>query len=319
MKILFFIYFFVSCLLGQDYYGILGYRNFEIDGDCTVCNLGRYFGDSDETLYSIEPNDISIVLGMGYKQYKPYQSYNIFNSYFINHERYSMDFEASGANWFSDSDDDTWYWGIWSVGTGYGIVNKDGLTISANLEYNFAGIDISSDWDNYDLIVPKKNYLSFNISVGIKSFNKSIWSSPFGLHYSKPIKKHFINPNFGQVNGHDFNLEIPATWFVAGVGLVAYAAAISGTSNDTPNLGGGSSSSKGCHVYGKVRFVEYGEDYKVRFVSFGEDLKINYVDLLASSSGQWKVVEYGEDYKIRIVNYGEDFKVREVSFGEGCN
>ena len=34
---------------------------------------------------------------------------------------------------------------------------------------------------------------------------------------------------------------------------------------------------KACNVYGKVKFVEYGEDYKVKFVNYGEDLKIKYV------------------------------------------
>ena len=67
------------------------------------------------------------------------------------------------------------------------------------------------------------------------------------------------------------------------------------------SLGSNSSSSKGCHV-GKIKFVDYGEDYKVKRVSFGEDLKVRYVDYLAVSSGQWQVVDYGEDYKLKIVN-----------------
>ena len=45
-------------------------------------------------------------------------------------------------------------------------------------------------------------------------------------------------------------------------------------------------SQKACNVFGKVKFVEYGED-KV---------------------GNWKVVDYGED-----------FKAKEVEYGEGCN
>ena len=27
---------------------------------------------------------------------------------------------------------------------------------------------------------------------------------------------------------------------------------------------------RGCHLYGKIKFVEYGEDYKVKEVTFGE-------------------------------------------------
>ncbi len=78
------------------------------------------------------------------------------------------------------------------------------------------------------------------------------------------------------------------------------------------------SESKGCHVYGKIKFVDYGENYKVKFVDYGEDLKIKYVDYGEDKEGRWKTVDYGEDYKIKIVDYGEDFKVKEVDYGEGC-
>ena len=76
--------------------------------------------------------------------------------------------------------------------------------------------------------------------------------------------------------------------------------------------------SKGCHVYGKVKFVDYGEDYKVKFVDYGEDLKIKYVDYGEDKVGCWKTVDYGEKFKLKIVDYGEDMKVKEVTYGEGC-
>jgi len=82
---------------------------------------------------------------------------------------------------------------------------------------------------------------------------------------------------------------------------------------------GGSGGSKGCHIYGKIKFVEYGEDYKVRFVDYGANLKVKYVEYGESSKGNWKMVEYGEDYKIKIVSYGEDLTVKTVSYGQGCN
>ena len=69
-----------------------------------------------------------------------------------------------------------------------------------------------------------------------------------------------------------------------------------------------SENNKGCHLYGKIKFVEYGEDYKVKFVRYGQD-----------KVGKWKVVEYGEDYKIKIVDYGEDYKVKDVWYGQGCD
>ena len=53
----------------------------------------------------------------------------------------------------------------------------------------------------------------------------------------------------------------------------------------------------GCHVYGKIKFVDFGEDLKIKYVSYGE-----------KKDGKWKVVDYGED-----------FKVKEVDYNEGCN
>ena len=73
------------------------------------------------------------------------------------------------------------------------------------------------------------------------------------------------------------------------------------------------------NVYGKIKFVNYGEDYKVKFVKYSEDLSIKYVRYGEDEVGRWKVVDYGEDYKIKVVKYGEDFKAREVDYGEGCN
>jgi len=81
----------------------------------------------------------------------------------------------------------------------------------------------------------------------------------------------------------------------------------------------GNATNKGCHVYGKIKYVEYGEDYKVRFVDTGANLKVKYVEFGEYAGGNWKMVEFGEDYKIKIVSYGEDFTVKTVSYGQGCN
>ena len=78
-------------------------------------------------------------------------------------------------------------------------------------------------------------------------------------------------------------------------------------------------SQKACNVFGKIKFVEYGEDYKVKFVNYGEDIKFKYVSYGEDKIGKWKAVDYGEDYKLKVVKYGEDFKAKEVDYGEGCN
>ncbi len=77
-------------------------------------------------------------------------------------------------------------------------------------------------------------------------------------------------------------------------------------------------SSTACEIFGKIKIVEYGEDYKVKIVDYGEDLKVKWVDYGEDSKGKWKKVDYGEKFKIKWVTYGEDFKIKEVTYGEGC-
>jgi hypothetical protein len=94
--------------------------------------------------------------------------------------------------------------------------------------------------------------------------------------------------------------------------LVIGGLAITSFTKDTTPL-------RGCHLYGKIKFVSYGEDYKVKFVDYGEDLRIKYVSYGEDAVGKWKVVEYGEDFKVKIVAYGEDYKVKDVDYGYGCD
>ena len=54
-----------------------------------------------------------------------------------------------------------------------------------------------------------------------------------------------------------------------------------------------------CEIYGKIKFVDYGEDYKVKKVDYGEDVKIKWVDYGEDNEGKWKEVDYGEDFKIK--------------------
>ena len=75
--------------------------------------------------------------------------------------------------------------------------------------------------------------------------------------------------------------------------------------------------SKGCDVYGRIRLVNSGEDFRVRIVDSGEDVRVRYVNSGANSKGRWRIVSSGEDFRIRIVNSGEDFRIRKVNSGEG--
>ena len=73
-----------------------------------------------------------------------------------------------------------------------------------------------------------------------------------------------------------------------------------------------------CMVYGKIKFVEFNEDYRVKIVNFNEDVKVKFVDRFHERSGRWEIVDMFEDYKIKLVKYDPDFTIKEVDFFEGC-
>jgi len=77
-------------------------------------------------------------------------------------------------------------------------------------------------------------------------------------------------------------------------------------------------SSNACEIYGKVKFVDNGEDYKVKLVDYGQDVKIKFVDNEEDKKGLWRRVDYGQKYKLKWVDFGEDFKIKLVASGEGC-
>ena len=108
-------------------------------------------------------------------------------------------------------------------------------------------------------------------------------------------------------------LIIGAAIFTLGiVGLTSFQSEMS-NSNDSDTTG-----STACEVYGEIKIVDYGEDYKVKIVDYGEDVKVKWVDYGADDKGEWKEVDYGEDFKIKWVDYGEDFEIKIVDYGEGC-
>ena len=73
-----------------------------------------------------------------------------------------------------------------------------------------------------------------------------------------------------------------------------------------------------CTIYGKIKFVEFNEDYRVKIVHFNEDVKVKFVDRFHERSGRWEIVDMFEDYKIKLVKYDPDFTIKEVEWFEGC-
>ncbi|EMF82231.1 hypothetical protein LEP1GSC188_3416 [Leptospira weilii serovar Topaz str. LT2116] len=73
----------------------------------------------------------------------------------------------------------------------------------------------------------------------------------------------------------------------------------------------------GVKLYGKVKVVKIGEDFKVEVVRAGEDLKVETGVINPDSCGRWQFVNIGEDFKIRYVDLDSDFKIRHVRSGAG--
>ena len=65
-------------------------------------------------------------------------------------------------------------------------------------------------------------------------------------------------------------------------------------------------------LYGKIKIVANGADYKVRFVSHSADLRVKLVTSFPDEPGLWKIVERGQDFKIKPTDYGEDVRVMLV-------
>lgn len=209
------------------------------------------------------------------------------------------------------------YGDSFTFGYGKGYTHKS-MNILLGVEYTAANI--------YDWFGPEDSELHhyLNINLGIGLGKKTEWGY-LGLSENYYPSSTYFGSDY---NAQELRIEVPykvvgAGLVVAGVIALIWAAAETGEYPSFPSSSSSSSpsspsSNKGCHVYGKIKFVEHGEDYKVKFVSYGEDLAVEYVNLVADSPGEWDVVDYGEDYKIKIVENGEDFKVNVVFFGAGC-
>jgi len=303
----------------QGGYCILGYRTSKFNSPVTSDYIETYFNNVNwdwvpEEVTRVTANNNSFVFGFGY------QWVNLKKTYFNNIKPISIlyiksysdnfDYIANKTNWSGHTYDynDSHEIRYLNLGGGYGFKLSNGFSISMNIEnYIPLGYKLGTIFT-----------FNFKLGYGKKISTRSPRLHPvtslghlglYGTHYPN---NHFIYKSGPSLVSNEITVEIPIyaaaiAVFMGGLG----AAAVTGQID--------ASGGRGCHVYGKVKFVEYGENYKIKFVSFGEDLNIKYVNYGAGSSGEWQVVEFGEDYKIKIVEFGEDFKVKVVSFGEGCN
>jgi len=299
-------------------YCYLEYSFIELEDDLTESFFNQFDYDY---FWSYNLSEINSVLpdklvsfGIGYKfPIKRTISYNLLGNIFAGFDYNKFKYEQ-----YNDSGCLSWF--NWSPGIGTSIRFKNSLTFDFSLNCNFPPSKITNDIESISFYaIGSEPYLSFNLGIGFStnSPNNGSW----GIYGNKKINKHFINTDYPAYNAYSISAEVPAEaagYALLILGLIA-SASESGSSSSSSSLYSPSSSKKYCHVYGNIKFVEFGEDYKVKFVNFGETLRVKYVEYLASSPGQWKIVKFGEDFRIKIVDFGEDFTVRLVSFGEGCD
>lgn len=301
-----------------EYYSIISIRNYTLSESIPFSFWNEHIDlQYLYHLHDVKPKDKTWVFTFGYR--KPFKNINYQKEYIPFHN-YFFGFEFEGLNWYEYDDyDGSMTWMNWSVGYGIGIKNYKRFQINLSAQYNiFTGVDYYDYGHSFEL--GANNYLSFNLGIGFNTYGKSKWSQ-FGLHFNKPTGKHYINADLPIMDATEIGIEINPILSGGGLLIIGAIWALAQSGGDADDIlpTSSSSSKKGCHVYGNIKFVQFGEDYKVKFVSFGADLKIKYVSFGADSPGEWKVVEFGEDYKIKVVEFGADFTVQEVSFGEGCN
>lgn len=84
----------------------------------------------------------------------------------------------------------------------------------------------------------------------------------------------------------------------------------------TLNLNDHQTLSKNCtfndvKIYGRVRVVEYGADFKVKIVDRDEYLSVKLVTTESPNDcGYWQMVNSSENFTVQFVEYGEDFTIR---------
>lgn len=69
---------------------------------------------------------------------------------------------------------------------------------------------------------------------------------------------------------------------------------------------------RGIPLYGKVKVVERGADFKVKIVSSFPDLKVKLVESFPDKCGKWKFVESFPDFTVQFVESFPDFTIKYV-------
>ncbi len=74
---------------------------------------------------------------------------------------------------------------------------------------------------------------------------------------------------------------------------------------------------KGKKIFGKVKIVEWGQNFQVKTFTWGADIHVKVTNGVQRNCGEWQFVEWGEDFSIKIVDYGQDFSIQYVTYSPG--
>lgn len=95
---------------------------------------------------------------------------------------------------------------------------------------------------------------------------------------------------------------------------------IAGNSYRNPSFNKEDCTCEGKRLYGKVKVVSSGADFKVQVVDTWQDLDVKVVTEWADSCGKWKFVDENTswyDFSIEYVSSYPDFKVKFVNTWAG--
>jgi hypothetical protein len=70
---------------------------------------------------------------------------------------------------------------------------------------------------------------------------------------------------------------------------------------------------KGKNLYGRVKIVQSGADFKVQVVKSFPDLKVQVVERFPDKLGKWQFVENSPDFTIQYVDVFPDLKIQFVT------
>lgn len=225
----------ISKIFSQDIYTIFGYRitDLEQNGQHRA-SLSNYLWDSSmvvtDEFYGNDKFDYmkyenGYFAGLGYRQYNMFNNSNIYSNYSFKFQEENVSiYVTDNSSWSNDTGWQKIYGQSLIFGYGLGYMMDNGLSIEASADYNLplGQTFWYNDFDDF----PTGNFLSFNIKAGytIGSRNDNLWTSPLGVHVSKPNNTKFMNTKaFDGVNpsSTDIEFELPGGYgVVAGIAVL---------------------------------------------------------------------------------------------------